>query len=69
MRGTVVREYAKGCFEVALDDGRKASECLAAFRMDNREYYLSVGNTLACLLFGLLGSALACGFIPPGGAS
>jgi hypothetical protein len=64
VRGMVIREYARNCFEVALDDGRKVSECLAAFRMDNREYYLTVGDTLACLLFGLLGSTLARPFIP-----
>ncbi len=59
VRGTVIREYARGCFEVALDDGRKANECLAAFRLDNREYYLSVGRTLANLLFALSGGILA----------
>jgi hypothetical protein len=57
-RGTVVREYARNCFEVALDDGRKVSECSGAFRLDNREYYLSVGSTLASLLFAFSGATL-----------
>jgi len=69
VRGTVIREYARNCFEVALDDGRKASECLGAFRVDNSEYYLSVGSTLASLLFALSGATLARSLIPPRGAA